>query len=128
MCTKITCLQCKYSCHTTHVPSTRALTVHARSLDVDYSPTGKEFVTGSYDKTLRIFPVDEGRSREIYHTQRMQKIFCVKYSGDAHYVFSGSDDTNIRIWKSDASRQLGIVRTLIVWECCINVLFAANTA
>jgi WD40 repeat protein len=39
----------------------------------------------------------------------MQKIFCVKYSGDAHYVFSGSDDTNIRIWKSDASRQLGIV-------------------
>jgi len=66
-------------------------------------------VTGSYDKTLRIFPIDEGSSREIYHAQRMQKIFCVKYSSDAHYVFSGSDDTNIRIWKSDASRQIGIV-------------------
>jgi DDB1- and CUL4-associated factor 13 len=42
-------------------------------LDLDYSPTGKEFVTGSYDKTLRIFKVNEGRSRETYHTKRMQK-------------------------------------------------------
>jgi DDB1- and CUL4-associated factor 13 len=42
-------------------------------LDVDYSPTGKEFVTGSYDKTVRIFKVNEGRSRECYHTKRMQK-------------------------------------------------------
>ena len=24
-------------------------------IDLDYSPTGKELVTGSYDKTLRIF-------------------------------------------------------------------------
>lgn len=42
-------------------------------LDIDYSPTGKEFVTGSFDKTIRIFNVDEGFSRECYHTKRMQK-------------------------------------------------------
>ena len=42
-------------------------------MDLDYSPTGKEFVTGSYDKTLRIFKTTEGSSREVYHTQRMQK-------------------------------------------------------
>lgn len=24
-------------------------------IDVDYSPTGKEFVSGSYDKTIRIY-------------------------------------------------------------------------
>lgn len=42
-------------------------------LDIDYSPTGKEFVTGSFDKTIRIFNITEGRSREVYHTQRMQK-------------------------------------------------------
>ena len=34
-------------------------------MDVDYSPTGKEFVTASYDKTIRIFPVDSGRSRWV---------------------------------------------------------------
>lgn len=32
-------------------------------MDVDYSPTGREFVSGSFDKTLRIFPVDKGHSR-----------------------------------------------------------------
>jgi len=28
-------------------------------IDVDFSPTGKEIVTGSYDKTIRIFEVDK---------------------------------------------------------------------
>ena len=40
-------------------------------LDIDYSPTGREFVTGSFDKTIRIFPYNGGKSREIYHTKRM---------------------------------------------------------
>ncbi len=29
-------------------------------MDIDYSPTGKEFVTGAFDKTVRIFPIDSG--------------------------------------------------------------------
>ena len=32
-------------------------------LDVDYAPTGQEFVSGSFDKTIRIFPRDGGHSR-----------------------------------------------------------------
>lgn len=28
-------------------------------IDVDFSPTGKEIVTGSYDKTIRIFEVEK---------------------------------------------------------------------
>ena len=42
-------------------------------MDVSYSPTGREFVTGSYDRTIRIFPSRGTRSREVYHTQRMQR-------------------------------------------------------
>ena len=42
-------------------------------LDLDYAPTGREFVTGAFDKTLRIFKCTEGRSREVYHTRRMQQ-------------------------------------------------------
>lgn len=34
-------------------------------LDVDYSPTGKEFVSASFDKSVRIFPVDKGQSRWV---------------------------------------------------------------
>lgn len=69
-------------------------------MDVDYSPTGREFVTGSYDRTVkfspslisdiqyclylkkivnltnlqvRIFNHNGDHSREIYHTKRMQR-------------------------------------------------------
>ena len=78
-------------------------------LSVDYSPTGKEFATGGYDQTVRVFRVDQGRSREVYHTKRMQRIFAVTFSSDANYIFSASDDMNIRIWKAQASKPLGTV-------------------
>ncbi|CAN6880121.1 unnamed protein product [Brassica oleracea var. botrytis] len=78
-------------------------------MDIDFSPTGREFVTGSYDRSVRIFPYNGGHSREIYHTKRMQRVFCVKYSSDATYVISGSDDTNLRLWKAKASEQLGVI-------------------
>jgi len=78
-------------------------------MDIDYSPTGKEFATGSYDKTVRIFPVDSGKSREVYHGQRMQKVFSVCYTLDGRYILSGSEDMNVRIWKSKASDPIGQV-------------------
>eukprot|EP00698_Gefionella_okellyi_P006519 TRINITY_DN15854_c0_g1_i1.p1 TRINITY_DN15854_c0_g1~~TRINITY_DN15854_c0_g1_i1.p1 ORF type:complete len:441 (+),score=72.80 TRINITY_DN15854_c0_g1_i1:44-1366(+) len=88
----------------------KAKLIHKDHVDavmtIDYSPTGQEFVTGSYDRTIRIFPYTEGRSREVYHTKRMQRIFSVQYSPDARFVLSGSDDTNVRLWKAEASRSL----------------------
>ncbi|CAK4610765.1 hypothetical protein LEN26_016201 [Aphanomyces euteiches] len=89
----------------------RALMIHkdhvSAVMDVAYSPTGKEFVSGSYDRTIRIFNVRSAKSREVYHTKRMQRIFAVHFSADSKFVLSGSDDTNIRIWKAQASRNLG---------------------
>ena len=76
-------------------------------MSVDYSPTGREFVAGSYDRTVRIFRTGGGHSREVYHTKRMQRVFSTLFSGDATYVYSGSDDMNVRVWKADASEKLG---------------------
>ncbi|KAJ8291071.1 hypothetical protein GJAV_G00021050 [Gymnothorax javanicus] len=78
-------------------------------LDVDYSPTGREFVSASFDKTVRIFPKDHGRSREVYHTKRMQHVICVKWSSDNKYILTGSDEMNIRLWKANASEKLGVL-------------------
>ncbi|XP_066434592.1 DDB1- and CUL4-associated factor 13 [Eleutherodactylus coqui] len=86
--------------HTDHVSAV---------LDVDYSPTGKEFVTASFDKSIRIFPVTSGSSREVYHTQRMQHVTCVRWSSDNKYILCGSDEMNIRIWKANASEKLGLL-------------------
>uniref|UniRef100_A0AAY4BYN2 DDB1- and CUL4-associated factor 13 n=1 Tax=Denticeps clupeoides TaxID=299321 RepID=A0AAY4BYN2_9TELE len=78
-------------------------------LDLDYSPTGREFVSASFDKTIRIFRKDGGHSREVYHTKRMQHVICVKWSADNKYILSGSDEMNIRLWKANASEKLGLL-------------------
>ncbi|XP_076462875.1 DDB1- and CUL4-associated factor 13-like [Babylonia areolata] len=79
----------------------------AAVMDVDYSPTGREFVSAGYDKVIRIFPVDKGHSREVYHTKRMQRVGSVVWSRDSKYIFSASDEMNIRVWKSVAWEALG---------------------
>lgn len=43
----------------------------------DWSPTGREFVSGSYDKTVRLWKMGEGKSRDVYHTKRMQRCAAV---------------------------------------------------
>lgn len=79
----------------------------AAVIDVDYAPTGQEFVSCSFDKTIRIFKFSSGRSREVYHTKRMQRVFSVKWSNDGRYILSGSDEMNIRLWKAEASQKMG---------------------
>jgi WD repeat and SOF domain-containing protein 1 len=76
-------------------------------MDIDYSPTGREFVAGSYDRTVRMFDYNAGHSKDCYHTKRMQRVFCTRFSMDGSYVFSASDDMNVRCWKADASAQMG---------------------
>ncbi|RVE54745.1 hypothetical protein evm_000512 [Chilo suppressalis] len=87
-----------------HVDHTSAV------IDVDYAPTGREFVSGSYDKSIRIFESLKGHSRDVYHTKRMQRLTCVKWSLDNKYILSGSDEMNIRMWKARASEKLGVLK------------------
>eukprot|EP00043_Microstomoeca_roanoka_P014933 m.148857 g.148857 ORF g.148857 m.148857 type:complete len:440 (+) comp16145_c1_seq2:174-1493(+) len=76
-------------------------------MDIAYAPTGREFATASYDCTVRIFGYNQGHSREVYHTKRMQRVFCVGWSKDNKYITSGSDETNIRLWKATAWEKIG---------------------
>ena len=76
---------------------------------MDYSPTGREFVTASYDRTIRIFDQEKSGSREVYHTRRMHMVRCVKWSRDNKYILSASDETNIRVWKANPAEKLGPV-------------------
>eukprot|EP00697_Spironema_sp_BW2_P003101 gnl/Spiro4/14142_TR7597_c0_g1_i1.p1 gnl/Spiro4/14142_TR7597_c0_g1~~gnl/Spiro4/14142_TR7597_c0_g1_i1.p1 ORF type:complete len:449 (-),score=129.83 gnl/Spiro4/14142_TR7597_c0_g1_i1:36-1382(-) len=88
----------------------RALCVHedhvSAVMSCDFAPTGRMFVSGSYDRSIRLFNMDGGHSHDVYHTSRMQRVFSVLFSPDAQYVLSASDDTNIRIWKAKASKSL----------------------
>lgn len=80
----------------------------AAVMDIDFSPTGQDLVSASYDRTIRLWNRDRGHSRDIYHTKRMQRVFSAMYTADNNYVLSGSDDGNIRLWRANASTRSGI--------------------
>ncbi|KII91650.1 hypothetical protein PLICRDRAFT_51786 [Plicaturopsis crispa FD-325 SS-3] len=81
----------------------------AAVMSCDWSPTGLEFVSGGWDRTVRIWQTDRGTQPEVYHTKRMQRVSSTVFSGDARFVLTGSDDGNVRIWKAKASDKLGVV-------------------
>lgn len=79
-------------------------------MSVSYSPTGQELVSGGYDRTVRLWNVGRGNhSRDVYHAARMQRVFSTKFTLDARFVLTGSDDGNLRLWKARASEKLGIL-------------------
>ena len=80
----------------------------AAVMDVEFSPTGEELVSASYDRTIRLWNRSGGHSRDIYHTKRMQRVFSAKFSPDSKYILSGSDDGNIRLWRAQSSKREGI--------------------
>ena len=80
----------------------------AAVMDVQFSPTGEELVTASYDRTVRLWDRAQGHSRDIYHTKRMQRVFAARFTSDANYVLSGSDDGNVRLWRAHASERAGM--------------------
>lgn len=80
----------------------------AAVMSVDWSPTGEELVSASYDRTIRLWQRDRGHSRDIYHTKRMQRVFSCAWTPDNNFVLSGSDDGNVRLWRANASKRQGI--------------------
>ncbi|KAJ5575447.1 Sof1-like protein [Penicillium hetheringtonii] len=67
----------------------------AAVMDIEFSPTGEELVTASYDKTIRLW-------------DRARVFFSAKFTPDSKYVLSGSDDGNVRLWRAKASDRSGI--------------------
>ncbi|KAF2487373.1 WD40-repeat-containing domain protein [Neohortaea acidophila] len=72
-------------------------------MDVEFSPTGEELVSASYDRSIRLWKRNEGHSRDVYHTNRMQRVFSCCWTPDNQYVLSGSDDGNVRLWRANAA-------------------------
>lgn len=80
----------------------------AAVMDVEFSPTGEELVSASWDRTVRLWKRDRGHSRDMYHTKRMQRVTAARWTPDAKYVLSGSDDGNVRLWRANASERQGV--------------------
>lgn len=69
----------------------------ARVMDVAYSNDGKHILSGSYDKTLKLWDRATGREIRTFkgHTKWVK---AVALSPDGKYALSGSTDETLKLW------------------------------
>ncbi|KIM28349.1 hypothetical protein M408DRAFT_140228, partial [Serendipita vermifera MAFF 305830] len=74
---------------------------------VALSPNGRYVVSGSEDKTIRIWDAETGVA--VGEPLRGHKGFVssVTYSIDGHHIVSGSNDATIRIWDAETGAPVG---------------------
>ena len=72
---------------------------------VAFSPDGNLIVSGSADKSLRVWEVQTGNQLRIMqgHTDTVQS---VAFSPDGNLIVSGSRDRSIQLWDSETGHQL----------------------
>lgn len=76
-------------------------------LDVQHAASGHKIISGSTDKTIRIFHNHREHTQDnVYHNRRMQAVTALCCTDDGNYIVSGSTDTNLRVWKVDPNRSL----------------------
>ena len=75
---------------------------------VAHSPDGKRLVSGSSDKTLKVWDADTGQEIRtlVGHTGA---ITCVAFSPDGKRLVSGSEDRTVKVWDVQTGQE---IRTL----------------
>jgi WD40 repeat protein len=73
---------------------------------VAFSPTGELVVSGSDDKTIRVWDTTTGRTVSSPFEGHTNYVMSVAFSPDGRHLVSGSADKRIRIWAMDPDQQV----------------------
>src|SRR5262249_8650202 len=78
-------------------------------LSVAYSPVGKQLVSGSLDKTIRLWDSQTGKERATLagHTSGVSS---VAYSPDGKMLASGSLDHTLKLWDVQTGKEMATLR------------------
>ena len=89
-------------------PATQALfqghTDYVRS--VAFSPDGTRIVSGSSDKTVRVWDADRGVQIGSPLEGHTSNVISVAFSPDGTRIVSGSSDKTVRVWDADMGVQI----------------------
>ncbi|KAG6330717.1 hypothetical protein ID866_8373 [Astraeus odoratus] len=74
---------------------------------VIFSPDGRQIVSGSADKTIRVWDAHTGSQIGNHFEGHAGLISSVTFSPDARWIVSGSADKTIRVWDAHTGSQIG---------------------
>jgi WD40 repeat protein len=74
---------------------------------ISYSPNGCYIITGSLDKTIRIWDGETGSAVGKPLEGHTHSVWSVAYSPDGRRIISGSRDKTIRIWDGETGSAVG---------------------
>ncbi len=74
---------------------------------VAFSPDGRRIVSGSYDRTLRLWDAATGQPIEAPLTGHTDVVRSVAFSPDGRRIVSGSNDRTVRLWDAATGRPIG---------------------
>jgi len=72
---------------------------------VAFSPDGQTILTGSFDKTARIWDAATGNELRRFEGHA-DWVSSVAFSPDGRYVLTGSYDNTARLWDADSGKQV----------------------
>ncbi|MEV6325452.1 TIR domain-containing protein, partial [Nocardia sp. NPDC051787] len=80
---------------------------HSLIRDVAFSPDGKRIVSGSHDKTLRLWDAATGQPIGPPLTGHTDVVQSVGFSPDGKRIVSGSHDKTLRLWDGATGQPIG---------------------
>ncbi|NIM12342.1 MAG: DUF4365 domain-containing protein [Candidatus Aminicenantes bacterium] len=76
---------------------------------VAVSPDGKWIVSGSADKTIKIWDMESGECRATLEGHK-DEVRCVAITPDGTRILSGSDDETIRVWDVQTTQKTATLK------------------
>ena len=75
-------------------------------MSVAFSPDGRRIVSGSGDKTIRVWDAETGEEVVGPLKGHSDWVMSVAFSPDGRRIVSGSDDKTIRVWDAETGEEV----------------------